>query len=307
MTVVTDIAQIEHGPCLPVEPEVFDTTVFNDFPDVFTGISQQVQAAEARQEGDLENGRAAELARVALGCGTCLLRKECTVGKDLAIRAETGPKLQMLETAPTWLNAGRLGISGADEKTLSAQLETEESKQAALETGALDLDKLLAGVTNERTAKALKYEDLPELHGIASLDRSATFSQDRITTASGNTFDVIDASHAVGYKGPQPEYSSYKALATKLVQRMDAIDASGDPQILHPDGTQQKPIGRVGTANVDEVRRQGSKDRLYFTRVGANSDDPTSVPRLVILGVTGGDKKVQRKFIDETIGIPRKT
>ncbi|HSX08447.1 MAG TPA: hypothetical protein VLG11_06155 [Candidatus Saccharimonadales bacterium] len=312
-TPVPDIAQIETGPCPPVsleigtEPGEIDPQVFDDFPDIFEGVSAEAQAAQVRQESDLENGRAAERARVALGCGTCILKKECTVGKNLATRTETGPKLEMLKTAPTWLNAARLGLSGTDEKQLSAQLEDEKTKQAALETGALNLDNLLAGTTNERAAKPLKYDDLPELHGVASIDRAATFTSDRITTANGKKFDVIDASHAIGYKGPQPEYTGYKALTGKLVQRMEAVDANGDAQIFHPDGTQQKPIARVGVANVDEVRRQGSKDRLYFSRVAASPNDPDSVPRIIILGANGGDEKAQRKFIDDTIGVARKT
>ena len=67
LTLETNLA---NGPCEPVGMEIgtggtADISVFNEFPDIFEGLSNDLEAANVRRQDDLETGEAAKRTMVS--------------------------------------------------------------------------------------------------------------------------------------------------------------------------------------------------------------------------------------------------
>lgn len=288
-----------------------EQSLFREFSDLLEeqadqqATDQMYAALHANGDYDLrklETGEAAQMAKKTLGCLGCLLSSEChlRVALDRKIaEGENERKLDLVRTSPAWLTAGRLARSGMDEKELMTQLSSNESAKEALADGSLDIDHFLSGVTNE-LEDVVSAKDIPEINELASIDPDAVLQPHHITTESGNNYVVIDASDATNFSGAKPTIGDYKILSGKLLGRMNANDAQGNPQVLTADRKMQKPIRRFEESHVDEIRMNG-KSRMYVAIVPAPADRPDLTARLVILGAHGGDEATQQSFINNIV------
>lgn len=263
-------------------------------------IADRVQWHEnARSGSRLETGEAAKEAITTLGCDACRLSGVCIVKGLLEDKVEKGHTeselarhATMLDSAPQWLAAARLSRSGADPAQLYAATQSVESTKRALATGTLNLEDLLAGVTNETEGLATK-ADFPELNEFAGVDPDKKIEMQRLAAENGNVFLVADASDAVGFKGEPLGAAEYGILTGKLLERM--LQPGGDgrtPQVLSPDNTMQKVLTTTGNGHLDEIRMSG-KNRLYATVAPLND----GTVRIIILGNHGGDASTQRAFL----------
>jgi hypothetical protein len=271
-----------------MEPFIFET-------------SRELEAINTYDAREQNTGVGARRAIKMLGCAACDLGQVnlCTVKTDLESRAEAAEtnaeafnQLDMLASAPSWLNAARINLSGMSSEALAAQVEDDESAKAFVASGGLQ--EFFADTTNSFEGVFNK-KDLPELQGMAAIDEQTPLTGTRIETKNGDTFTVIDASSAVGYTGPSIDATSYGVLTGKMLNRMQERDPRGNPQILNEDFKMQKTLAsRLPNAPITEFRMTG-KNRLYAT---ITPDAGETTARIVILGSHGGDAKTQNDFID---------
>jgi len=108
---------------------------------------------------------------------------------------------------------------------------------------------------------------------------------------------VIDASGAIDFHTKHdlsPQDSEYGVLVAKFLERLEAPDKKGNPQILSPDNKMQKAIGN----GVHEIRMV-DKNRMYFALAPGTKDNPET--RIVLLGAHGGDEDTQDEFIQAVL------
>lgn len=298
-------------PCAPVANEIGnppEVELLEDFSDVLTDVAYQAEAAHTRNPMELDTGEAAKRAQLALGCAGCILAEVCPTREALDTKIEEGeknaellPKLQMIAASPAWLTDVRLVQNGLTAEDLRVKTRTVESTLAALDDGSLDVDAFLGDVKNS-PEKMVSKKDIPELANFASINPDAVLSPHNIETKNGDHFVVIDASNDVGFHESAPEGNGYNILLSKLLGRMSAQNAQGNPLVLtvDPNNTaMQKSIRRLDNSDVFEMR-MGGKNRLYFS-VSRPQDRPDLTARVIILGAHGGDEKTQQNFINRVI------
>lgn len=262
--------------------------------------SLNAEAAHVYDERELDNGVAARRTIKMLGCGACDLAKVdvCKVKDDLESRAETAEtnasayeQLDMITSAPSWLNAARINLTGHTAAELQEKTKDAEAAKAFVAEGGLNA--FLAETTNSFAGVFTK-QDLPELKNAAAIDDKEELLGTKITTKNGDIFTVIDASEAVGFAGETPDDLSYGVLTGKLLNRMRERDQRDQPQILNEDFKMQKTLATgMPSAPLTEIR-MASKNRLYCT---ITPDAESGETRIIILGAHGGDTKTQNEFI----------
>lgn len=298
---------LEHSPCEPIAEQVGtppDEDLFGNFREEFEGIANNLIAGNVRGGQELSNGVAAERALSWLGCDACELSQVCTTKKALEESVRVGKentaleeKISMLGSGPRWLSAARLHRAGTDPETVRQNIADIETTKAAMATGELDIDNLLAGVENWPD-KTYSKSELPELQGIKKLPDDVELDGHKIAV-NEHVFTVVDASDALGLGG-NIRREGYSILCDKLIQRMGEKDASGNPQILKSDEIMQKALRQLKGGRLDEMR-MGGKNRMYFTVTSEGLDEGTAA-RIVILGTHGGDASNQEKFLGTLLG-----
>lgn len=302
---------LDGEPCAPVTNEIGnppEVDLLEDFSDVLADVAYEAEAAHTRNPMELDTGEAAKRAQLALGCAGCILAEVCPTKGTLDTRIDEGeknaellPKLQMIATSPAWLTDVRLVQNNMTKDELEAKIKTPESTLAALEDGSLDVDAFVGDVKNS-PEKMVSKKNIPELANFASIDPDAVLSPHNVETKNGDHFVVIDASNEVGFHESAPEGNGYNILLSKLLGRMSAQNAQGNPLVLtvDPNNTaMQKSIRRLDNSDVFEMR-MGGKNRLYFS-VARPQDRPDLTARIIILGAHGGDEKTQQNFINRVI------
>lgn len=295
--------------CEPVQLEFGrppDTDLLTDpdnEPFIFE-ISANLVDSHTYDRREVDNGVAPRRAIQLLGCGACDLAKVnvCTIKTDLESRAEEAEsnrgvleKATMLITAPDWLNAARVNLSGSSPDELIAMEDQGIDTLKELDAEGT-VDKWLAGSKNELEG-IYKKADLPELANVACIDKDAELVAHKIETDNGDVFTVIDATLPVGFTGTAPDALSYGVLTGKLLNRMRERDPQGNPQIMTADSNNkmQKSITRMESgANTFEIRMNGKK-RLYVV-VQPNAGKGEAA-RITIMGSHGGDERTQKDFI----------
>lgn len=275
---------------------------------VIEEISDRLEATHAKTAPELETGEAAARVIQSLGCSACELELDsaCAVSAMLQERVIVGQanrelreKVDMLASSPSWLTAARLNLTNTMPETLVRLAGSPEEVKSAMANGELDLDKLLAGATNHTEAIYNSRSELPEeLRRLKNLKLDEPLEAQEITTSEGDTFSVIDASSALPARGEPPSREDYGILNGKLLSRMSARDEKGNPHILSADQKMQKPIKKVGSAWIYEIRMNGKNREYILVQPGTDEDKRT---RITILGAHGGDARTQRDFIDNTL------
>jgi hypothetical protein len=280
------------------------------FAEDGAAVADTAEALQARF--GLEDGTAAEKAMASLGCGACQLSGVCTVRENLETRRDIGKEnaeltsnLAMLGTAPRWLTAARLQNSDLTIEDVKRYASDPETTQAAMASGELDIESLLGGVANQ-PLKPRNKSSVPALRALASFPEDATAPSTLITTETGDNFVVIDASDALTSRPESPPEKDYGILMSKLLNRMSERGADGQPQILHPDNTMQKVIGKLGGQSLQEFRKSG-KSRAVCTVATPESgaeqtEDYPVTATITILGSHGGDEATQQQFLNSLKG-----
>jgi hypothetical protein len=171
------------------------------------------------------------------------------------------------------------------------RLVSSDKAEQAYAAGVLPLDSLIGKTTNHISAEVTE-KDLPILAATRKVAPDDMFTVHEIDTPAA-TYDVIDASEALNFKGEPLDPKEYGNLASKLLNRMEEVNASGEPQIFTAENTMQKVITKHGNATLFEMRMAG-KNRLYFW--ASQSEDAN--PQIIILGSHSGDDATQQAFID---------
>jgi hypothetical protein len=292
--------------CLPlgteVTPELRDMLLEPDFRTELEGYADEVEANNVRRADDLETGAAAERGIQKLGCAACILSDVCAIKGTLDEKVGAGAQHEafmetatMLASAPKWLTAARINRSGIDGVDMLTRLRSSDEAERLYAAGELPLESFLGSVKNHISGEVTK-ADVPVLARMAKIEPEKPLTVHEITTLAA-TYDVIDASDAVGYKGDQIGPREYGNLASKVLNRMEELDSTGKPQIFTADNTMQKVISKFGDATLFEMRMQG-KNRMYFWA----SQPPEQNPQIVIIGSHGGDESSQRDFINNYVG-----
>lgn len=302
---------LDGEPCAPVTNEIGsppERELLEDFSDVLTDVAYQAEAAHTRNPMELDTGEAAKRAQLALGCAGCILAEVCPTREALDTKIEEGeknaellPKLQMITSSPRWLTHVRLVQNNMTKDELKAKTKTLESTVTALDDGSLDVDAFVGDIKNS-PEKIVSKENIPELANFTSIKPGAELSPHHIETENGDHFVVIDASKDIGFHESAPEGNGYNILLSKLLGRMSAQNAQGNPLVLTVDpnnNAMQKSIRRLDNSDVFEMR-MGGKNRLYFS-VSRPQDRPDLTARVIILGAHGGDEKTQQNFINRVI------
>lgn len=271
------------------------------FEQEMQAVANRVQWENARDDNELDTGRAAKRAIAAMGCDACKLSGVCVVRTKLEDKIESGKTemslertATMLAAAPQWLAAARINRSGVDPAALHETISDRERAKKALADGTLDAAVLLAEVTNETEGLVTK-QDLPELSGFAGVDPDKKVELQRLATDNGDVFLVADASNMVNFRSAPLPGAEYGVLAGKLLERMAQRGQNGKPQVQSPDNTMQKVLRATAIGHFDEIRMSG-KNRLYAT---VTPDPEQNLTRIVILGNHGGDASTQQAFLNK--------
>lgn len=159
------------------------------------------------------------------------------------------------------------------------------------------LEKFIGQIKNH-LAQPVKKRDLPELANVERIPYDAPIPTDIITTATGKTYIIHDATDALGIKNKQSG-QEYAVLCAKFTNRLNELNANGQPQIMQPDSKMQKVI-RQGDGSTTQEMRMSGKNRFYFklTPLSQDPNNPNSpLARIVVLG----DEKTQQRFIDAIV------
>lgn len=328
-----------------------DMQLMHDFPEEAQSIvEQRLLSTAIPYDVELSNmpwevARAVEIGnksqriKFELGCTACNYSGECSVEKLLDRNSEQGMLIEgvnkdmsMLASAPSWLRTVRGRKTGVDittpegERTVGGQLKSLLSTDTQHDTIPIptenikqEFHQLLGGVINAPLPDK-SIEELPSLANLtaveqrAKLGRSVPGTRIQFEGDEARTYDVYDATAVVDFKGEPLSREDNGIILEKLYDRIHEVDAKGQAQIAHPDGTMQKPLhkGRSTSLvpNLYELRMNG-KNRLYFTYEAADTHaedtrtrlkSGTNSGRIVILGGHGGDVSTQNDFLNH-IGI----
>lgn len=284
-------------------PDVDFMDELQEDPSTFAEIAQEIEMGFTRQLEEATNGEAARRA-LELGCKVCEISEVCSIKPVLEERVMIDQensrlleKIQMIDTAQDWLVAARVN------RLKDSQVDITQDPEK--------VDDLLANTTNEING-IFTIKDFPELDRIPNLDPEATVESQTILTESGNKFEVIDISTEIDFRGAYLGSQEYGVLCSKLLERMDCNDKSGEPSVMSPDNIMQKPIkegcssdGKSGSlkglvdlgssgARLYELRKS-NKDRMYFIA----TKTPDDSKRIIILGSHGGNEKTQINFLNK--------
>ena len=267
--------------------------------------AEQFTAANARSGEDLENGRAASSAILALGCEACTLAG-CEVRANLNEQVLQGEALRtadQLITAPTWLNAVRVNRFGPERFALLQ--DREYVVHEATENGGLT--ELLGGVTNDFGGIIYDPTTVPEYAGLTFRKTEAGTTKPmeshiiKPLDGAAPAVEVVDARDALNTSNVAPAPPKQEGiLLEKLIGRMMSVDGNGIPQILTADNKMQKRLAAQpnSTGTVFELRMEG-KNRMYVLVAPTHHDQAPY--RITILGSHGDNEQDQQRFIGSVI------
>lgn len=349
LTLVDNSAQCEVVPATFGVP--IDMQLMHDFPEEARSIvDQKLMSTPMPYDSDLadmpwEVARAVEIGnksqriKFELGCTACAISGECSVEELLDKNRDQGELIQavnedmsMLTSAPAWLRTIRGRKTGVDiatpegERVVGGQLKKLLNSETPSDIPTVsdkyekhDLHQLLGGVINAPLPNK-SFDEFPELKSLTAIEqrvklgRSLPGTRIKFEGDDARSYDVYDATSAVDFKGEPLSREDNGIILEKLYDRIHEVDAKGQAQIAHPDGTMQKPLHKGKSTglvpNLYELRMNG-KNRLYFTYEAANTDTEdsrtklksgTNSGRIVILGGHGGDVTTQSDFLNH-IGI----
>jgi len=204
--------------CEPVALEGVELLGDPNFKDVAHEVADRIQAEElaalyANYSDEMPEESAAARAALTKKCAPCIGNTTCPVKEILdrkVLIEQKRAKLQMFKEAPVELTLARLSMAGIDYADFLRYTETPESTQVVVDQGKLNLDALLAGITNKRIKGGVRREDLPELKGVGGIE-GGTFDAYEITIDdTGQKFLYIDC--PIKYTGPRPNATSYGVL-----------------------------------------------------------------------------------------------
>jgi hypothetical protein len=280
-----------------VQNMLLEPDLRQEFAADFDQAANDVEQANVWRTEDLENGTAAQRA-MEIGCSACALADVCVIKEALETRFTEGKEHEsfmnvatMLASAPAWLSAARINRSGVDGVQMLKKLGSADEAERLYAAGELPLRSLVGKTTNHISDEISK-KDHPLLRTLDKVDPEARLSIYEIETPVG-TYDVIDASKAVGFNGEPLGPHEYGNLTSKLLNRMEEADNTGKAQIFTADNKMQKVISKRGDATLFEMRMSG-KNRLYFWA----SQPKNGNAQITIIGSHGGDEATQHRFID---------
>lgn len=244
--------------------------------------------------------------KLALGaCAQCALEDLCPVNEKL----KESDIESRYEAAPSWLQAvirrraldelnTAVGYNYRDIHTID---ETVAEIALRLVENKLSFQEDVLGGASEEQMPAVFKDDIPQLMGNRHYDAGIECPVTRITTANGVVVEVVDASTCIKEKDAGAVATAdSRDLCEKLFANIVSVDDKGKPQILTPDGSVTKSIKSIKYAQCYEIRKGGSKNRLYII-VDQYSGTKDAPHRILIMGGHGGTDKTQNRFVDTVL------